>query len=341
MTAVRGRTRIATIEAVIALLTIACAASGSSLAADTAPEQASDATFVSREVCGSCHAAEAELWQGSHHDQAMQEATEATVLGDFDNATLTHFGVTSTFFRKDGKFFVRTDGPDGTLQDYPIAYTFGVYPLQQYLIAFPGGRYQALSIAWDSRPAAEGGQRWFHLYPDEPMPGADPLHWTGPNQNWNFMCADCHSTNLRKNFDLTANTTARPGRRSTSPAKPATVRARAMSPGRKRRRGRPAEPAKGLLLTFATPVAASGNSIRKSAPRSAPRHASRPPRWRPARAAMRAVARSPPPMTTGIRSSTRTGRPCWSLASITPTGRSSTKSTNTARSGRAACSRTA
>src|SRR5262245_32976469 len=104
---------------------------------------AGEETFVGREVCGSCHQAEVELWQGSHHDKAMQEPTDATVLGDFDNATLTHFGVTSTFYRKDGKFFVRTDSQDGSLQDYPIAYTFGFYPLQQYLIAFPNGRYQA------------------------------------------------------------------------------------------------------------------------------------------------------------------------------------------------------
>ncbi len=162
-------------------------------------------SFVGREVCASCHQAEAESWRGSDHDLAMQEATEGSVLGDFDNASVAHYGVTSTFTRRDGKFFVSTDGPDGKLHDYEIAYTFGVYPLQQYLIAFPGGRFQALGLAWDSRPAAEGGQRWFHLYPNEDIPAGDPLHWTGPNQNWNFMCADCHSTNLRKNFDLTEN----------------------------------------------------------------------------------------------------------------------------------------
>ena len=96
---------------------------------------------------------------------------------------------------------MRTDGPDGKLQDYEIAYTFGVYPLQQYLTAFPGGRYQVLPFAWDSRPAAGGGQRWFHLYPKEAIPAGDALHWTGMNQTWNFMCADCHSTNLRRNYD--------------------------------------------------------------------------------------------------------------------------------------------
>lgn len=162
-------------------------------------------SFVGREVCASCHRAESESWLGSDHDLAMQEATESSILGDFNNASITHHGVTSTFSRRGERYFVNTDGPDGKSLDYEIAYTFGAYPLQQYLIAFPGGRYQALGLAWDSRSAPEGGQRWFHLYPNEEISAGDPLHWTGPNQNWNFMCADCHSTNLRKNFDLTAN----------------------------------------------------------------------------------------------------------------------------------------
>jgi Cytochrome c554 and c-prime len=101
---------------------------------------------------------------------------------------------------------VRTDGPDGALHDYPIAYTFGVYPLQQYLIAFPGGRLQALGSAWDSRPKDQGGQRWFHLYPGQQLKTGDPLHWTGRDQTWNYQCADCHSTDLKKNFDLATNT---------------------------------------------------------------------------------------------------------------------------------------
>jgi tetratricopeptide (TPR) repeat protein len=151
-------------------------------------------------VCEPCHVAAFDLWKGSHHDLAMQVADETSVLGDFDGAQFTNFGVTSSFFRRDGKFFARTDGPDGELHDYEIAYVFGFDPLQQYLIEFPGGRLQALSVSWDSRPESEGGQRWFHLYPEDPTPHGDVLHWTGPNQNWNFMCADCHSTRLQKNY---------------------------------------------------------------------------------------------------------------------------------------------
>ena len=131
----------------------------------------------------------------------MQHANEDTVLGDFDGASLSHYGVTSHFFKKDGSFFVNTENAEGNMTDFEIKYTFGIDPLQQYLIEFPNGHYQALGIAWDTQPEEEGGQRWFHLYPNEKITHDDPLHWTGINQNWNFMCAECHSTNLKKNYD--------------------------------------------------------------------------------------------------------------------------------------------
>jgi predicted CXXCH cytochrome family protein len=170
-----------------------------------AGESASPA-YVGGTVCSECHASQVSQWSGSHHDLAMQPATTGTVLGDFNAATLTHFGVTTSFYKKDGKFMVRTEGPDGKLLDYEIKYTFGVLPLQQYLIEFPGGRMQALSLAWDSRPKTQGGQRWFHLYPDEKITHDDELHWTKPSQNWNSMCAECHSTQLAKHYDPVTRT---------------------------------------------------------------------------------------------------------------------------------------
>ena len=138
----------------------------------------------------------------------MQHATEATVLADFNNAEFEYAGTTSTFFKRDGKFYVNTDGADGKLADFEISHVFGLYPLQQYLIAFPDGRMQALSIAWDARPTEEGGQRWYHLYPNERITRGDPLHWTRSSQNWNWMCADCHTTNLDRNYDAASNTYA-------------------------------------------------------------------------------------------------------------------------------------
>lgn len=159
------------------------------------------ATFVGSEACADCHRAEANLWNTSQHKHAMQHATTASVLGNFDDASFDYYGVHSRFFKKDGKFVVETDGPDGKLGVFEVKYTFGIDPLQQYLIEFPDGRLQALSIAWDSRPKEQGGQRWFHLYPNEEIKHDDILHWTKLNQNWNFMCAECHSTGVKKNYD--------------------------------------------------------------------------------------------------------------------------------------------
>ena len=162
-------------------------------------------SHVGSAVCGACHEGELKAWRGSHHDLAMQEATPATVLGDFADATFVYGDVVSRFSTRGGRFFVTTDGPDGKLAEFEIRYTFGVHPLQQYLIAFPDGRLQALGIAWDARPAVAGGQRWFHLYPGENVRAGEAIHWTGRGQTWNHMCAECHSTEVRKNYDRAAD----------------------------------------------------------------------------------------------------------------------------------------
>lgn len=172
----------------------------------SSPPPAVTASFVGSEACAGCHDKAYAAWKDSHHARAMQQATRDTVLGNFAHATFRYAGVESTFFQRDGKYFVSTDGADGKLKDFEIKFTFGVDPLQQYLIEFPDGRIQALSIAWDSRPVAQGGQRWFHLYPNDKVDSRDELHWTRYSQNWNFMCADCHSTDVRKNYDAANNT---------------------------------------------------------------------------------------------------------------------------------------
>jgi tetratricopeptide (TPR) repeat protein len=158
------------------------------------------AVFVGREKCRPCHERASDRWQGSDHDLAMAVADESTVLGDFNDAVLTSKGITSRFFRRDGGFFVNTEGPDGELADFEITHTFGHEPLQQYMIPFPGGRLQCLTLAWDS----DSGE-WFDLYPDGVIPPDDWLHWTRAAQTWNSMCAECHSTNLKKGFDASNN----------------------------------------------------------------------------------------------------------------------------------------
>lgn len=159
------------------------------------------ATFVGSPACRDCHTSAFQKWMGSDHERAMDVASDKTVLGDFNNSTFTHLGVTSRFVRRDGRFFVETEGPDGKPGTFEITHTFGIRPLQQYLVPFPGGRMQCLTIAWDTV-----NKRWFHLYPDQRIPAGDWMHWTRNAQNWNGMCAECHSTNLRKNYDADTGT---------------------------------------------------------------------------------------------------------------------------------------
>ena len=162
-----------------------------------------DAEYLGNDACAGCHQEAVANWTGSHHDLAMQEATAETVLGDFNDAQLTYNGVVSTFHGAGDQFLITTDNAKGELETFPVRYVFGVYPLQQYLLPLPGGRLQALSIAWDARPQSAGGQRWYHLYENDAIGAGDPLHWTGPYHNWNARCAECHSTDLVKGYDAT------------------------------------------------------------------------------------------------------------------------------------------
>lgn len=159
--------------------------------------------YVGSAACQSCHQKEFSDWQRSDHFRAMQHAHDSTVLGNFNNTTFTADGVTSKFFKREGKFIINTQGDDGQNHDYEVVYTFGYYPLQQYLIAFPGGRLQATRVSWDSRE-----QKWFHQYAGDNIHYRDWLHWTGNAQNWNTMCASCHSTNLQKNYQFSSDTYA-------------------------------------------------------------------------------------------------------------------------------------
>ncbi len=183
---------------------LACCAAGCN-SADESPIRAdavvAEAGFVGSAGCATCHESVYERWQASHHALAMQPARTDTVLGDFGGQEVAYFDETARFLRRGDAHVVQALGSDGKMAEFPVAYTFGVEPIQQYLVEFPGGRLQALPWLWDTRPKAAGGQRWLHLYPDEYIAPGDALHWTGRRQNWNYMCAECHSTNVLVGYD--------------------------------------------------------------------------------------------------------------------------------------------
>ena len=169
-------------------------------------EVTSAPSFVGSDACADCHTAEHTDWLGSHHQLAMQAANERTVLGDFDDASVEYFGNTSRMFRDGDRYIMQTGNASGVIEDFEISYAFGIEPLQQYLTDFPDGRKQVLPFAWDTRSADEGGQRWYHLYPDEEIRHDDILHWTGRYFNWNYMCAECHSTDLQVGYERASDT---------------------------------------------------------------------------------------------------------------------------------------
>lgn len=157
--------------------------------------------FVGDRQCKSCHASQYNDWLSSDHYKAMRPANDSTVEGSFNDKTFTADGIVSRFFKKEGKYFIRTQGDDNSYHDYEVKYTFGYKPLQQYLVAFPGGRLQVARQTWDTK-----NKKWFHQYAGQKIPSHDWLHWTGNAQNWNTMCAACHSTNLKKNYDFEKDT---------------------------------------------------------------------------------------------------------------------------------------
>jgi predicted CXXCH cytochrome family protein len=163
--------------------------------------QTREARFVGGKECISCHQREYELWKGSDHDRAMMIANDSTVLGDFNNVEVELNGTKHKFYKRDGKFFVYTKGIKGKMTEFQITHTFGVRPLQQYLIPFDRGKYQCLPIAWDTEK-----KRWFDMagmvYSQNELTPDSWFYWTNQSQNWNGMCAECHSTNLQKNYDL-------------------------------------------------------------------------------------------------------------------------------------------
>ncbi|WP_299394370.1 tetratricopeptide repeat protein [Pelagibius sp.] len=167
-----------------------------SYAAAEAPSDPTGSGYLGTAICADCHTDEHAAWLGSHHDWALKEAADDTVLADFSGNRFDQQGETWRFERSGDAFVARSRNPDGTWQEHKILYAVGVAPLQQYLVMLDGGRLQALTVAWDVE-----AKQWFHLYPGPEIAEEDGLHWSRTFNNWNSRCADCHSTGFTKGLD--------------------------------------------------------------------------------------------------------------------------------------------
>lgn len=164
-------------------------------------EDAPHPGFVGSGSCATCHDAETKAWASSDHAWALKTPDAASMLGDFNNASITHKGITTRFTTKDGKYFIETEGADGKPATFAVRYAIGHRPLQQYLVETDKGRLQVPDFAWDVAQ-----KKWFHLYPEQDAPPGDGLHWTGSYKNWQARCATCHQTGFDKGFDFPTRT---------------------------------------------------------------------------------------------------------------------------------------
>lgn len=171
---------------------------------DTAKHSASF-SYAGTEKCQSCHKKQFDLYLSSDHFHAMDSAQSRSVLGDFNNSFFVYYGDTSFFYRREGHYYIKTKDTTGIKKEFLVSFTFGWRPLQQYLVRFDDGRIQVLPFCWDTRPKEKGGQRWFHIYNKENILPDDELFWMSYNQNWNYMCADCHTTNFAKSYQADEN----------------------------------------------------------------------------------------------------------------------------------------
>jgi tetratricopeptide (TPR) repeat protein len=152
--------------------------------------------------CRECHEEAFAMWSTSHHGLAERPIQSAIDRNAFDPVrSFPHGTQTSDLRWTNDAATVTSIGLSGKPETHAIVRVIGEDPLRQYLVSFPGGRFQALEAAYDPR-----SNQWFNVYGNEDRRPGEWGHWTGRGMNWNFMCASCHNTRLRRNYDEATDT---------------------------------------------------------------------------------------------------------------------------------------
>ena len=148
-------------------------------------------------TCKSCHEEAFSNWGKSHHALAERPMDTNLDRGAFIPTRKLQHGTQSSEARAtNGVFQIVTAGLDGKVQPFVPDRVIGVDPLLQYLIPAPGGRWQTAEMTYDPHK-----QEWFNVFGDEDRKPGEWGHWTGRGMNWNNMCAVCHNTRVRRNYD--------------------------------------------------------------------------------------------------------------------------------------------
>jgi tetratricopeptide (TPR) repeat protein len=160
-------------------------------------EQKVFAQYAGSESCRSCHQEAYDKWAKSNHGLAERSPDAGMDRAAFDPARSFKHGTQQTSVRVQGtNYLVTCPGLSATNETHEVARVIGNDPLRQFLVAFPGGRFQTLEASYDPHR-----NEWFDVYGNEDRMPGEWGHWTGRGMNWNSMCAGCHNTRLRKNYD--------------------------------------------------------------------------------------------------------------------------------------------
>ncbi len=161
------------------------------------PDKSVYAKYGGSVSCRECHEEEYNNWAKSHHALAERAPDPKQEDAAFIPPRSFHHGTQETSLRAtNGIYEVITTGLHGTNEIFPVVRVFGENPLRQMLVAFPGGRLQVTEAAWDPR-----SNQWFNVYGNEDRKPGEWGQWLGRGMNWNSMCAACHNTRVRKNYD--------------------------------------------------------------------------------------------------------------------------------------------
>ena len=159
------------------------------------------ATYAGSATCQDCHADEFNAWQTSNHGLAERSPNAQLDEAAFHpSRSFRHGSQRSEPHRTNGAYHVTALGPNG-YAPFPVERVIGHDPLRQFLVPFPGGRLQTLEASYDPHR-----NEWFNVYGNEDRQPGEWGHWTGRGMNWNSMCASCHNTRVRKNYDEASDT---------------------------------------------------------------------------------------------------------------------------------------
>ncbi|MDP3849413.1 MAG: tetratricopeptide repeat protein [Luteolibacter sp.] len=167
-----------------------------------APEDEVHSRYAGSASCKECHATAYTGWEKSNHGLAEREYREDMDKAAFSpKQSLQHGPDTSeAFLDAAGLAKILTRGLGDLRRAYPVTRIIGNDPLRQFLIPAPGGRLQTCDVSYDPHK-----NELFDVYGEEERNPGDWGAWTGQGMNWNAMCAACHNTRLRKNYEPSTN----------------------------------------------------------------------------------------------------------------------------------------